>query len=1057
MGIVFAQQRTITGKVTAEGEGPVPGVTVVVQGTTVGTITDISGVYSVKVQGPSSVLVFSFVGYQTKQVTVGSQSTIDVTLTSDVVTVSEVVVTGYSSQRKRDITGAVGVVEATKLKAVPTGNVTNQLQGRTSGVTVVGSGQPGETSRLRIRGFSSFENNDPLYIVDGVPTQGIASINPNDVESISVLKDAGAASIYGSRASNGVIVITTKKGGSGVKVTYDMYTGTQLAGGGPTKDLLNTKEYANLQWLVYKNDGTSETHPFYGPSSNANPTLPSWAADTDWYKTITNNASMTNHDVTLSGGNDNAKFFAGVGAFIQNGIIKTTDNKKYTARFNSEFKVLEGRIRIGENFSTTFSSSHGVENLGENSPIQMGPYRSQPIIPAIITKPIAGTGHNFVPGEYGGTGIIARLGNATNALANLERAADNGNHRVTLMGSAFIEYKIMNGLNFKSTLGGQYSNHFENTYTMATYENAENVGTPSMYEHGCYSGNWTWTNTLAYDKTFGDHKIAAVAGYESNKINIFRQLSGQRAGYFSDALDYRNLSNGQTITAANSNVNTPVTLVSEFAKADYSFRDKYLFSATIRRDGSSVFSADKRYGIFPSFSAGWRIKDESFLKDLSWLNDLKLRGSWGAMGNQLAVSPENAYSLYGGSPDQSFYDINGTGNSSLQGFRKDRIGNPDAKWETNVTTDIGFEASLLNGQIGIVFDWYSKQTKDLLFNPELPGTAGSANQPYVNIASMSNKGLDMEFTYKKTFGEVGFNASAVITTVNNEITKIAEGVDFFDWGSSRIGSYNRNMVGHPMSAFYGYQVVGLLQESDFHKEKDNDGKDVLVLNDNIPVQDGAEPGFLRYANGETKGTSTKTDGKGNIMMEADGKTPKLFQSIDPKDRTFIGNPNPDFTYGLNLAFTYKNFDVSTFFYGSQGNDIFNNNKWWVDFWPSFQGQKSQDLLYRSWTPSNTSATVPKASNKSNFSTNTVSSSYYLEDGSFLRMKNLQVGYTLPAASLSKVYMKSVRVYVQAVNLFTITKYSGLDPEIGGGDRAFGVDAGNYPSVKQFIIGLNLTL
>lgn len=292
MGIVFAQQRTITGKVTAEGEGPVPGVTVVVQGTTVGTITDMEGAYSVKVQGPSSVLVFSFVGYQTKQVTVGSQSAIDVTLTSDVVTVSEVVVTGYSSQRKRDITGAVGVVEATKLKAVPTGNVTNQLQGRTSGVTVVGSGQPGETSRLRIRGFSSFENNDPLYIVDGVPTQGIGSINPNDVESISVLKDAGAASIYGSRASNGVIVITTKKGGSGVKVTYDMYTGTQLAGGGPTKDLLNTKEYANLQWLVYRNDGTSETHPFYGPSSNANPTIPSWGADTDWYKTITNNASM---------------------------------------------------------------------------------------------------------------------------------------------------------------------------------------------------------------------------------------------------------------------------------------------------------------------------------------------------------------------------------------------------------------------------------------------------------------------------------------------------------------------------------------------------------------------------------------------------------------------------------------------------------------------------------------------------------------------------------------------------------------------------------------------
>lgn len=1018
MGIVFAQQRTITGKVTAEGEGPVPGVTVVVQGTTVGTLTDVSGAYSIKVQGPSSVLVFSFVGYQSRQVTVDSQSSIDVVLVADVVAVSEIVVTGYSSQRKRDITGAVGIVETTALKAVPTGNITNQLQGRTSGVTVVGSGQPGQTSRLRIRGFSSFENNDPLYIVDGVPTQNIGSINPNDVESISVLKDAGAASIYGSRASNGVIVITTKKGGSGVKVTYDMYMGSQLAGGGPTKDLLNTKEYANLQWLVYKNDGTKETHPIYGPSSNASPTLPAWAADTDWYKTITNNASMSNHDVTLSGGNDNAKFFAGVGAFVQNGIIKYTDSKKYTARFNSEFKVLDGRITIGENVALNYGTNHGVANLGEGSPIQMGPYRSQPIVPAIITKPITGTSRNFIVGEYGGTGIISRLGNATNALANLERAYDNNNYNLSVIASAFVDVKLMEGLNFRSRIGGTFFNGAYYSFNNSTYENAENNATPGMTEGANYGGNWTWANTVNYNKTFGDHKISAIAGYESNRINLYRELSGSRAGYFSDAIDYRTLSNGQTITAANSFASTPITLVSQFAKADYSFRDKYLLSATIRRDGSSVFSEEQRYGIFPSFSAGWRIKDESFLKDVTWLTDLKLRGSWGTMGNQLSVNPANAYSLFGGEQNNSYYDINGTGNSSAQGFRKNRIGNPDAKWETNVTTDIGFEATI-NSKIGIVFDWYSKQTEDLLFNPELPGTAGAASQPYVNIASMSNKGMDIELTYKNTFGDLGFNGSVVVTTVNNEITKIADGVDFFDWGGSRIGSYNRNMVGHPMSAFYGYKVVGLF-------------KDAAEVT-GAAKQDGAEPGFFRYA---------------------DINNDKV---IDPKDRTFIGNPNPDFTYGLNLAFTYKNFDVSTFLYGSQGNDILNNNKWWVDFWPSFQGQKSQDLLYRSWTPSNTGASVPKASNKSNFSTNTVSSSYYLEDGSFLRMKNLQVGYTLPASTLSKVYLKSVRVYVQAVNLFTITKYSGLDPEIGGGDRAFGVDAGNYPNVKQFIIGLNLTL
>jgi TonB-dependent starch-binding outer membrane protein SusC len=1019
LGFVYAQEKTITGKVTAEGEGPVPGVNVTVQGTTIGAITDISGAYSIKVPGPSAVLVFSSVGYITQQITVGTQSVVDALIVSDVKALSEVVVTGYSSQRKRDLTGAVGVVETTSLKAMPTGNVTNQLQGRTSGVTVIGDGQPGSTSKLRIRGFSSFENNDPLYIVDGIPTTGISNLNPNDIESMSVLKDAGAASVYGSRASNGVIVITTKKGGSGVKVTYDMYYGTQLAGAGPTKDLLSTQEYGNLQWLVYANDGTTETHPIYGPSSAASPSYPAWATNTDWYDVITDNAPIVNHDVTLSGGNENAKFFAGVGVFQQNGIIKTTYTDKYTGRFNSEFKFLNGRVKAGENISMSYGKGIGVTNLAEGSPIQMGSYRSQSIYPAIITDPITGTGHNFIPGEYGGTGIIARLGNATNALANLERAKDNVNHNINLIGSAFVDVMIAKGLNFRSTLGGTYYDGYYANYSMWTYENAENTATSSMNEGAYYGSNWTWSNTINFDKTFGDHKIGAVGGYESNMVGNGRSVNGSRAGYFSDAIDYRTLDNGQTITGTGSSANTPVSLVSLFVKADYGYKNKYLLSATVRRDGSSVFGEDNRFGVFPSFSGAWRVGDEAFLDGLDWLTDLKIRGSWGTMGNQLAVNPANAYSLYGGNAGASFYDITGTGNSSLQGFRPTQIGNPDAKWETNVTTDIGFEAQLFQSKFGIVFDWYSKQTEDLLYNPELPGTAGAASQPYINVASMSNKGIDFELTYKNTFGDLGFNASFILTTVNNEITKIADGVVYFDSGGSRIGAYNRNEVGHSMSEFFGYQVEGLFQ----------DAADVT----SHATQADAAPGFFKFKD-----------------VNADGV-------IDPKDRTYIGNPNPKFTYGLNLGFNYKGFDLTAFLYGSQGNDIFNNNKWWVDFWPSFQGQKSQDLLYRSWTPTNTTATVPKASNKSNFSTNTQSCSYYIEDGSFTRLKNLQLGYTIPQSTLSKVNIKGLRIYVQGVNLFTITKYSGLDPEIGGGDLAFGVDAGNYPIVKQFIFGINLTL
>lgn len=1024
-GAVFAQQKTIKGVVSATGEGPIPGVSVVVEGTTTGTVTDINGAYTLEVPGSDAVLLFSFVGFVTQSVPVGSQTTIDVTLEADVQAISEVVVTGYSTQRKRELTGAVGVVETENIKAIPVGNVVNQLQGQASGVTVTGSGQPGSTSKLRIRGFGSFENNDPLYIVDGVPTQDISLLNPNDVESINVLKDAGAASIYGSRASNGVIIVTTKRGNKGVKVDFNMYAGVQQAGQGPTPDLLNAQEYADLQWMVYKNDGTTETHPLYGPSTNPKPTMPSWAANTNWYDEVTNNASIQNYDLALSGGNEKARFYASMGAFLQDGIIRYTNSDKYTTRINSDFKILDGKVTIGENLSLRFGTGHGVTNLGEGSPIQMGPYRSQSIVPNIITTPIKGSSHDFVPGEYGGAGIAPRLGNASNAFADLERGKDNANHNVNLIGSTYIDVKLMEGLNFKTTLGGTWYNGYYANYTMKTYERPENVGTSSMNEGAYYGGHWTWSNQLNYSKTFGDHKISAVLGYESNYLNFGRGVEGVRADYFSDAVDYRTLSNGAKIQNATSYAITPRSLVSQFAKADYVFREKYILSATVRRDGSSVFSEDKRYGVFPSFAAGWRIGEESFLDGAEWINELKLRGSYGTMGNQLAVSPENAYYLYGGDPSTSFYDIAGAGTGSNQGFRPTRIGNPDAQWETNVTTDIGVEAQLFDSRIGIVFDWYSKQTEDLLFNPEMPGTAGAATVPFVNIASMSNKGVDIEVSYKDNFGDFGFNASAVLTSYDNEITKIAEGVEYFDWGGSRIGAYNRNMVGHPMSAFYGYEVLGLFQNAN----------EVT----SAPVQDGAEPGFFKYANiDETK--------------NKDGK-----QVIDPKDRTFIGNPNPDFTYGLNLGVTYKDFDLTAFFYGSQGNEIFNNNKWWVDFWPSFQGQKSKDLLYDSWTPQNTGATVPKASNKSNFSTNTVSNSYYVEDGSFLRLKNLQLGYNVPAATLSKANISALKLYIQGVNLFTVTKYSGIDPEIGGEDRAFGVDAGNYPLVKQFIFGLNITL
>jgi TonB-linked SusC/RagA family outer membrane protein len=848
-------------------------------------------------------------------------------------------------------------------------------------------------------------------------------LNPNDVASISVLKDAGAASIYGSRASNGVIIVSTKKGSQGTKVNYSMYYGMKDPGKGPD-NLLNAQEFANLQWLVYKNDGTTETHPIYGPSTNATPTLPSWAANTNWYKEITRTAMTQNHDLSLSGGTDNAKFFAAIGVLRDDGIVIYTDAQKYTGRFNSEFSFLKDRIKVGENITLAYRTGHGVANLDEGSPIQQALYRSQTIIPVKwTTGPYAGTVHNWVNGEWGGTGIAPRLGQASNQVAGLTRGKDNNRWNMHLIGSTFVDVKILQGLNFRSTLGGTFDNGYWMSYSYKTYENSENNQTNSFSEGAYYSSDWVWTNQLTYDKTFGQHKILAVIGYEAVKYGMGRGVSGNKAGYFSDDVLYRTLDNGANTLGTGSYLNTPTALLSQFARADYSFMDRYMISGTIRRDGSSRFGSENRYGIFPSVSVGWRIKDEAFLSDVTWLSDLKLRGSWGTMGNQLAVSPQNQFFNYGGNPGLSFYDINGTFTGSVQGFAPTRIGNPAAKWETNETIDVGFEAGLFSNKIGLKIDWYLKKTKDLLYQLELPGTAGAADSPYVNVAAMSNRGVDAELSYRNTWGDFGFDGGLVLTTYKNNIDKIAEGITFFDPynqtnTANRInGVPSRNMVGHPMSSFFGYHVLGLFQTAAEVSE--------------APTQTGAEPGFFRFAD-------TNNDG-----------------AITPDDRTWIGNPNPKFTYGVNLAFTYKGFDLTAFLYGSQGNDIFNWNTWWIDFWPSFQGQKSKNLLYNSWTTTNTGAKTPKATNKSNFSSNTEINDYYIEDGSFLRLKNLQLGYTIPASILSKVNIGSVRIYLQGVNLFTITKYSGLDPELGGWDTTFGMDAGNYPLVKQYLVGLNV--
>ena len=1027
LSFTFAQQRTVRGTVTSEDQGALPGVNIVVQGTTQGAVTDAQGNYSINVPGDDATLVFSFVGYSTQAVPVGNQTTINVLLAADVTSLDEIVVTAYATQKKSDLTGSVGVVNADELIQMPQSDITQQMQGRVAGVTITQDARPGEDAKVRIRGMASFSDNSPLYVVDGVPTFDVGTINPQDVESMSVLKDAGAASIYGSRASNGVIVITTKKGtSSGIKVNFNAYYGTQDPGPGPST-VVTAEEFAQVQWLVYANDGITETHPVYGPSSG-DPVLPFWCGYNDWWELVTRNAPIMNYDLSLSGGNQNSKFYAGFNYFDQDGVVLTNWYKRYSGRFNSEFKIKD-RVTVGENLNVTFTGRHGVDNNDTEGGAAMEAYTTQPVIPVYWEwDDFVGLTHTFVRGDYGGTGIAPRLGNHDNPIANYDRDENDRNTNFRLLGNAFVDVKIIEGLNFRSSFGGDFGFGYSTNWTGKSYEKSENQAVDVYAEDASYGGSWTWTNTLTFARQMGDHNLLAVAGYEAAKTGMGRGTGAAANGYYSNVFSYRTVSNGDNLQSGYSYFNTPRALVSQFMRADYNFREKYYLSGTIRRDGSSVFGPENKYGIFPSVSGGWRISNESFMAGVGFINDLKIRGGYGTMGNQLPVSTSNQYTLYGGSASTSFYDLNGAVSSSLAGKRPTRIGNLDAKWETNVTTNIGFDAVLFDRKIELIFDWYTKDSKDLLFTPELPGTAGAASAPAVNVGEMHNSGIDVQAIYHQVWGDFSLEANLTFTTYKNEIVRIAEGYDYFDSGGSRIGSFNRNLVGAPMGSFWGYEVYGLWQEADLTY---NATDEIWEPNEGLPVQDGQEPGFFRY-----------------VDENGDGE-------ITPDDRKIIGNPNPDFTYGLNLVLGYKGFDVTAFFYGSQGNEITNHNLWWIDFWPSFQNTKSTDLLYNSWTPTNTDARTPKASNKSNFSTNTVNNSYYIEDGSFFRLKNLQIGYTFDKRVLGNVFANA-RVYVQGTNLFTITKYSGLDPEQrSGSDTYFGVDRGNLPQIRQLIVGVNL--
>ena len=1035
---LFAQ-KTVVGKIKSRSNnGPLNAVTVQVKGTNTAALSNANGDFSITVPSGRKTLIFSAVGYDEIEVDVSSVSSTDVILKEKTSSLDEIVVTGYSVQKKKEITGAVSVVNVKDLNAVPAGSPEQMLQGRAAGLNVITSGQPGSGSNIRIRGITSFGNTDPLVIIDGVQAS-LSNVNANDIESLQILKDASAA-IYGVRGANGVIVVTTKKGKSGrAIINYDAYYGTQR----PLKNgfnLLNPQEMADLTWSAYRNSNTdivngNPNHPQYG--NGPKPVLPDYIlpsgakegdprvnaalynidftrpanqivkankAGTDWFHEIFTPAPIQSQTLTASGGSDRSSYLFSLGYFNQQGTLLNTYLKRYSVRMNTVYNVKK-HIRLGENAYIFYRDNPQIGNQGEGNEISQS-YRTQPIVPVYD-----------IAGNFGG-GAGSRLGQGGNPIASRTRSKDNRGNQWDIQGNIFAEADFLQHFTARTSFGGTMNIGYYYFFGYRTYENAENVGQNSYSENAYYNRNWTWTNSITYANVFAQkHSVKLFAATEAIE-NYGRNVGGRRVDLFSNDPNFRNLNNGNPVGQDNYSGAYQNSLFSLIGRLDYAFSEKYLLSATVRRDGSSVFGPESRYGVFPSVTAGWRISNEHFMKSISWINDLKLRGGYGVLGSYLNVSATNSFTLFGGGPGDSYYDISGTNSSSTRGFREASIGNPATTWEENRITNIGIDASLFNNKLEFSIEWYKKSIKGLLFGQPLPATVGGAGRPTINIGNIENKGIDLNVVYKGLVSkDFKYDIGVIFTTYKSNITSIPGG--YFGSGGSRIGDFVRNQVGHPIASFFGYQVTGLFQSADEVNK--------------APKQDASAPGRFRYKD-----------------VNNDGK-------ITDEDRTFFGNPNPDFTYGLNLSTNYKNFDFSVFFYGSQGNDVINYVRWWTDFFPSFQGAKSKDALYNSWSPTNIGAKTPIVENVSNFSNNGVPNSYYKENGSYFRCKSLIFGYTLPRVNLDRFGIDKCRFYIQAANLFTITKYSGLDPELSGSNAAFGIDYGNYPNnQKNFNLGINLT-
>ena len=1016
--IMYAQTEVTGTVVDGEGE-PVIGATVMEKGTSNGTVTDYDGNFKLKVAA-GKTLVFSYIGLDTQELP--AQQGMKVTMSDNAQLLNEVVVTGYTTQRKIDLTGAVSTVSINDLAKQNENNPIKAMQGRVPGMNISADGAPSGAATVRIRGIGTLNNNDPLYIIDGVPTKsGMHELNGNDIESIQVLKDAASASIYGSRAANGVIIITTKKGKEGkVRIDFDGSLAVQTYA--HKMKVLNAKQFGQAMWQGYVNDGLDPNQNGLGyhydwaynqqgvPVLNgitmskyldAAGTTP--AADTDWFDQTTRTGLAQQYNVSLSNGSERGTSFFSLGYYNNKGIIKSSDFERFSARINSDYKLLRINDRdivtVGEHFTLNRTSEVQAPGGFLENVLQFNP--SLPVY----------TRNGDFAGPVGG------YPDRENPLARLERNSDNRYTYWRTFGDAFLNINHFKDFNIKTTFGIDYAQKEQRIFTYpiteGTMANPINA-VEGKQEHWT---KWMWNAIATYNFEVGKHRGDAMIGTEINREDD-KWFSGKQYDFAVLNPDYMwpNAGVGEKEAYGSGE---GYSLISYFGKLNYTFDDRYLLSLTMRYDGSSRFGRNNRYGTFPSVSAGWRINQEKFMKDISWIDNLKLRASWGQTGNQ-EISNIARYTLYvsnygeagfGGQSYGTSYDIQGTngGQQLASGFKRDQLGNDNLKWETTTQTNLGLDFGFLHNALYGSFEWYYKKTTDILvFMPGI-GVMGEGSGQWINAGEMENKGIELNLGYRGNIGDFQYDLAGNLGTYRNKVTKLPETI-------AANGTFGGNgvesVVGHPMGAQVGYVYDGIFKSQE----------EIA----NHAEQNGAGLGRIRWKD-----------------LNNDGV-------INEQDQRWIYSPVPDFTWGLNVYLQYKNVDFTMFWQGVQGVDVISDLKKETDLWSGLNitNLNKGERLLDAWSPTNMGSDIPAVSTMDNNNEKRVSS-YFVENGSYAKLRTVQLGYNFPSSIAEKLYMSRLRMYVSAQNLLTIKskKFTGVDPE----NANFG-----YPIPVNITFGLNVS-